>query len=112
MVELRSTKITNHGSLFQPTEPYNLTTNDPNQWMGEHGQVRYLDVLFGEKTNGFFVEAGALKITQTLSSKVTHLLSKVTQTLNNFFLMTQSVNKKFQKKLHKYVDLSYTNLLT
>ena len=27
--------------------------------MGEHNQVGYLDVMFGDKSGGFFVEAGA-----------------------------------------------------
>ena len=46
-------------SFFQPGIPYNLTTTDDSRLMGEHNQVSYLDVLFGDKSGGFFVEAGA-----------------------------------------------------
>ena len=45
--------------IFQPGIPYNLTTTDDSRLMGEHNQVSYLDVLFGDKSGGFFVEAGA-----------------------------------------------------
>ena len=36
-----------------------MTTDNDLHFMGEHNQVKYLDVLFKDKRNGFFIEAGA-----------------------------------------------------